>query len=300
MHPAGHGQLGGVAMNATTVMRWPLRTWHEAAALLVNQATPVLDEILSIEEGNNTNDYYMLVELMREQLTGDAGLLAAKSHEGAAWLLNRIHALAHGALSVREDDATPYVIGKAALSRVQVAVYRAMYLMTAKVEADDDLQAFQVALQDLGATFTEEGEDGEKREQEPHVPSVRIEDLPASIKATRLVWADEYVGSAEALIAAGLVRECELPGQPGNGSTMVTFSADGQRLGQGHVRDARKEGRRQIRKMSRLNFVVTVHVDDEEQRRRRAAQREEAQREEREREEISRLWPFPVVAGKPC
>ncbi|MFZ3081409.1 hypothetical protein [Rhodoferax ferrireducens] len=45
-------------------------------------------------------------------------------------------------------------------------------------------------------------------------------------------WTDEYIGTAEALVSAGLVRADQLPGQPGMPKSCSTFY-DGQRVGRG-------------------------------------------------------------------
>jgi len=45
--------------------------------------------------------------------------------------------------------------------------------------------------------------------------------------------ADCFTGTAEDLVAAGLVRMEQLPGQPGNGTTTVSFRADGTRVRKG-------------------------------------------------------------------
>lgn len=53
-----------------------------------------------------------------------------------------------------------------------------------------------------------------KDEDEPFAPGVMLR---------REIWSDDYVGSGEALVAAGLVKPEMLPGQPGIGKVQVTL-----------------------------------------------------------------------------
>lgn len=119
----------------------------------------------------------------------------------------------------------------------------------------------------------------------------------AAIEPVRHIWWDEYTGTAEELIAAGLVCEHELPGQPGNGVMMMTFNADGERVSKGNSKGCGDAaGYRQIRKRSRQRFSICRSVGREESERRREADFSERRR----REEVRRGWPFPVCMGAPC
>lgn len=97
-------------------------------------------------------------------------------------------------------------------------------------------------------------------------------------------WCDTFRGTAEALIAAGLIRADELPGGAGVNKVQRTFLADGSELRKGQnyrtvpgVRRIVKRGRR---------FAVEIVVDEAERERRRAVMeaRHEAEQDQRERE----------------
>lgn len=121
--------------------------------------------------------------------------------------------------------------------------------------------------------------------------------MQVCIEPVRRIWGDEYTGTAEQLVAAGIVRDDELPGRPGNGITMMTFGADGARIKKGNSSSASgMAGYRQIRKCSRRLFTVCRSVGSEEADRRREAYFEER----RAQEELRRAWPFPICVGVPC
>jgi len=125
--------------------------------------------------------------------------------------------------------------------------------------------------------------------------------IAATIEPIRSIWWDEYIGTAEELIAAGVARDDELPGRPGNGRYMMSFTADGQRVSRGAARHANKHaGYRQIRGAGRGCFVVLRAVGEHEARARLKRKREAEDAAEREREERMRSWPFPVCLGTPC
>lgn len=81
-------------------------------------------------------------------------------------------------------------------------------------------------------------------------------------------WWDVFVGSADALIAAGVVVRNELPGEPGRGTTMATYRADGSPVRQGQTTFTKEPGYRRIVRAGRL-FRVFVTVAEHEQERRR-------------------------------
>ncbi len=61
---------------------------------------------------------------------------------------------------------------------------------------------------------------------------------------TRTCSTDEYVGTADALVAAGVCRQDQLPGQPGRGKTMCTYFPDGSpknRSGSTPIREGAKK-----------------------------------------------------------
>jgi hypothetical protein len=111
--------------------------------------------------------------------------------------------------------------------------------------------------------------------------------------------ADCFTGTAEDLVAAGLVRTEQLPGQPGNGTTTVSFRADGTRVRKGTPGACRAVGYLRIRKVSRLLICVEQGIGDEEHRRRRQAWFDALAREREEQRNLARSWPFPIVCGRP-
>ena len=97
-----------------------------------------------------------------------------------------------------------------------------------------------------------------------------------------------YAGSAEALIAAGLVQLAQLPGQPGNGRGMCTYNADGSRVSKG-TPTGRGPGRKYIvakKCAAGQMFEVRLQLSPE---------RLEAIKAQQVRE--TACWPFPVVHG---
>ncbi|HXE22998.1 MAG TPA: hypothetical protein VN617_11795 [Rhodoferax sp.] len=89
-------------------------------------------------------------------------------------------------------------------------------------------------------------------------------------------WFDEYIGPEDALVAAGLVREDQLPGKPGMRKVRVTILPDGSPLGGPPTANpppaARAPGARWIERAGRSRYRVCVRVPEDEEARRRAAQ----------------------------
>jgi hypothetical protein len=104
------------------------------------------------------------------------------------------------------------------------------------------------------------------------------------IKRTEQWWCDEFRGTAEALIEAGLIRADQLPGTPGVNKTMRSFAADGAERRNGQ-NGWRSPGARQVVKSGR-KFRVMVNLDEAEEKRRLAEfdARLKAEAEQRERE----------------
>lgn len=110
-------------------------------------------------------------------------------------------------------------------------------------------------------------------------------------------WCDEYVGTAEALAAAGLVRKDQLPGQPGMRKHRVTVFPDGTMpTGAPTVkhRQAYMPGAKTIERASKTTYMVRIVVEEKE-----ASRREEAEkRADQEYEERMRALPRPApLAG---
>lgn len=78
------------------------------------------------------------------------------------------------------------------------------------------------------------------------------------------IWYNEYVGSAMALEAAGLIRKDQLPGQPGRGKTRVRISPAGMIYsGFGAAEANRMTGARCINRLGEDKYSVQVNVDKE-------------------------------------
>ncbi len=94
-------------------------------------------------------------------------------------------------------------------------------------------------------------------------PGVKKEEFP---------WGDSYTGTALSLVAAGLVRHGQFPGQPGMRKTIVTILPDGS-LPKGaptaNCPEAREPGAISIYKKSKTTFEVHVILPNAEQERRR-------------------------------
>lgn len=107
---------------------------------------------------------------------------------------------------------------------------------------------------------------------------------PAGVRVdTSPLWGNIYQGTAEALVAAGLVRLDQLPGQPGRGKTVAAYLPDGTMLPIRHNRSASSEpGLMSIRRSSTRQYQLSICVDEAEQTRRLARLRAE-QEEERKR-----------------
>lgn len=95
---------------------------------------------------------------------------------------------------------------------------------------------------------------------------------PGVRKRSDCVWYDEYIGTGEALVAAGLVCVEHLPGQPGVGKVAVTVFADGtvpinpRAAGVGEKR--RRAGAKWISRVSKGIFEVRIIIPPAENVRR--------------------------------
>jgi len=94
------------------------------------------------------------------------------------------------------------------------------------------------------------------------------------LKRREYTWFDEYIGTAEALASAGLVRIDQLPGQPGMRKVRVTILPDGSLPSGGPTannRQARLPGARWIERASASSYRVNIVVTEDEKARRRKA-----------------------------
>jgi hypothetical protein len=101
-------------------------------------------------------------------------------------------------------------------------------------------------------------------------PAASREGIAPGVTLARAVWYDEFVGSAAALAAAGLVRTGQLPGAPGMPKSTVNVAPDGSVVKIRARRDL-PGGGRVISKRGRDRYSVAVHVAEDERARRGAA-----------------------------
>lgn len=106
---------------------------------------------------------------------------------------------------------------------------------------------------------------------------------PDGVGIDELPWGNLYRGTAEALIAAGLVRLDQLPGQPGRGRTTTAYFADGtmSTLGRGR-KPPDGPGCMLIRKTSARRYSVYIDADEAEIERRRVQYEKGRQRRQQE------------------
>ncbi|GAB2912198.1 hypothetical protein GCM10027278_36070 [Paralcaligenes ginsengisoli] len=101
----------------------------------------------------------------------------------------------------------------------------------------------------------------------PKSPEPEWKPAFAGVKKCEHTWGDEYTGSAEALVAAGLVPVGHFPGQPGMRKTRVTILPDGT-LPSGppttNPRLAKFPGARKIARASVSLYRVQIHGPEDE------------------------------------
>lgn len=78
-----------------------------------------------------------------------------------------------------------------------------------------------------------------------------------------------FIGTADALVAAGLIEAHQIPGQPGAGKTMAGYLPDGTRIKQGSSSAQRVPGYIRIYRAGK-KFVMERRRDDAEVSRREA------------------------------
>lgn len=99
-----------------------------------------------------------------------------------------------------------------------------------------------------------------------------------------------YTGTAEALIAADLVKQQQLPGQPGNGRGMCIFNLDGSSVAKGTSAEPGPGRKYIVAKKCSMGSVFEVRM-------KLSHERLEAIKAQRARE--TACWPFPLVVGSP-
>lgn len=100
----------------------------------------------------------------------------------------------------------------------------------------------------------------------PNFPSPPIAGLKPS--TSNGPYFDQYIGGAAEIVAAGLARMDQLPGQSGTAKVQVCILRDGSIATS--ARDARRNdgGARSITKLGKSSFRVYVRTDDVERKRR--------------------------------
>lgn len=125
-------------------------------------------------------------------------------------------------------------------------------------------------------------------------------EVSPGVKKTTQMLGDSFTGSGDALVAAGIVREEQLP-RPGRArSTSITWRPDGTIASQGS-NDHGRAGSLWICRHGKNRFTVNVVVSWEEQQRRRQAlddeldvAREEWKRKIEAMPQPARLEPLPA------
>lgn len=112
-------------------------------------------------------------------------------------------------------------------------------------------------------------------------------------------WADEFIGTADDLVSAGLVQPGYFPGCPGMRKVTVTILPDGS-IPNGaptaNHRDSRSPGAKSITRASKANYRVELYISEELKELRWQA--EQKARDEWEKEMDSLPRP-PRIDGKP-
>lgn len=120
------------------------------------------------------------------------------------------------------------------------------------------------------------------------------------VNKREFVGGDEFIGTGEALSAAGLIQTNQLPGQPGMRKVAVTIHPDGT-VASGNPtandEEARLEGAKRITKNGKTRYLVTVNISHEEEERRRCAHRQEGDEWEKRMAALPRPEPLHV-SGK--
>ena len=96
-----------------------------------------------------------------------------------------------------------------------------------------------------------------------------VERNPRPLETSHQIRADYFKGTKNQLIAAGVAKEGQFPGDPGRGKTMATYDVLGNPVSRGGNRNA--ETGFQIRRAGRDCFSVEVTLPEDEYQRRLAA-----------------------------
>ena len=111
----------------------------------------------------------------------------------------------------------------------------------------------------------------------PKCPSGQSEwvTFAPGVKTRESYWTDEFVGTAEALVAARLACAEHFPGKPGMPKCSVRLFPDGSLPGsvRGSSAELKAPGAKQIERASSTTFCVSLYVASAEGERRRSASR---------------------------
>lgn len=122
-------------------------------------------------------------------------------------------------------------------------------------------------------------------------------DVAIGVRKEEAPYCDTYIGTPEALAAAGLVRADQLPGQPGMRKVRVTIFPDGT-LPTGaptaNHRESRHPGGKRIERVTKTTYRVRVAVPSDETERRHKASHDAMREWERRMNALPR--PSPLTA----
>ena len=105
-------------------------------------------------------------------------------------------------------------------------------------------------------------------------PQPEYEAFAPGVRRLENIWSDDYVGTAEDLVAAGLIELTQLPGQPGMRKAVVTILPDGS-VPTGSAKTKNRgindPGAKRIMRASKTTYLVSVLVESHERARRHEA-----------------------------
>lgn len=98
-------------------------------------------------------------------------------------------------------------------------------------------------------------------------PAPILENYAPGVLRRSIIWGEEYTGSAEALVAAGVVAPGQFPGLPGMRKTIVTIMADGRvfdgTLTSNKPPAAHAAGAKQVIRKSAQRFAVVIRIAED-------------------------------------
>jgi hypothetical protein len=129
-----------------------------------------------------------------------------------------------------------------------------------------------------------------------HRPDAKWFPFAQGVSRREQIWGDEFIGVAEALCSAGLLEMSQLPGQPGMGKFRVRIYPDGTCVPHKSLdKKARYQGAKQIERAPKSRYMVTVRISDEEEEKRRCADRLADYEWEKQMDALPRPVPLNVM-----